>query len=173
MTITRLTFIAALIVAAAIFVPKFVPDFLANLSLPTAKSSPDRAPPSRRALAGQTVLDADSRGHFVAQARIDGRNVEVLVDTGASVVAINTETARILGALPPKGAFTSSIRTANGIVGVAPITLSEIRLGDIVVRKVDAVVVPGGALATNLLGMSFLGRLSGFEIADGELVLTQ
>lgn len=156
------------------FVPKLAPSFFAGVAQLTATSDSDRAPPPRhRELAGRTVLDADSRGHFLTQARIDGRSVEVMVDTGASVVAINAETARRLGALPPSGAFKPSIRTANGIVAVAPIKLSEIRLGNVVVRKVDAVVVPGDALSINLLGMSFLGRLSGFEIANGELVLTQ
>ena len=174
MTLIRLVFIAALVLAAAVFVPKFAPSFIAGMSETAATSSRDSAPPQRRQeLAGRIVLDADARGHFLTQARIDGRSVDVMVDTGASVVAINAETARRLGALPPKSAFRSSIRTANGIVAVAPITLSEIRLGNVVVHKVDAVVVPGDALAINLLGMSFLGRLSGFEIAGGELVLTQ
>ena len=52
-------------------------------------------------------------------------------------------------------------------------TLSEVRLGNVVLRDVAAVIVPGNALPVDLLGMSFLGRLSKFEIASGQLVLSQ
>ena len=52
-------------------------------------------------------------------------------------------------------------------------TLDEVRLGNVALRDVTAVIVPGNALPVDLLGMSFLGRLSKFEIAGGQLVLTQ
>jgi aspartyl protease family protein len=51
------------------------------------------------------------------------------------------------------------------------VTLREVRLGDIVVRNVDAVVLPVGALSTSLLGTSFLGRLQGYEVQTGRMVL--
>ncbi len=54
---------------------------------------------------------------------------------------------------------------------VAMVELAEVRVGGITVRDVAATVVPGDALRTNLLGMSFLGRLSRFEMAGDQLVL--
>ena len=55
----------------------------------------------------------------------------------------------------------------------ARVTLDEVRLGDVALRDVAAVIVPGNALPVDLLGMSFLSRLSKFEIAGRQLVLSQ
>jgi aspartyl protease family protein len=63
------------------------------------------------------------------------------------------------------------VSTANGVVQTAPVRIREIRVGDILVRDVEAVVLPPRALGVSLLGMSFLRRLEGFEIAKGRLVL--
>ena len=54
---------------------------------------------------------------------------------------------------------------------VAPVRIRELRVGDIAVRDVEAVVVPEGRLGTSLLGMSFLRRLKGFDMAGGRLTL--
>ncbi|HMN84818.1 MAG TPA: TIGR02281 family clan AA aspartic protease [Bauldia sp.] len=67
--------------------------------------------------------------------------------------------------------FRYAVSTANGTVMVAMVELAEVRVGGITVRDVAATVVPGDALRTNLLGMSFLGRLSRFEMAGDQLVL--
>ena len=63
--------------------------------------------------------------------------------------------------------------TANGSVNAAPVTLREVRIDRIVLRDVDAVVLPQGRLSGSLLGMSFLRRLASFEVSKGRLVLTQ
>ena len=65
------------------------------------------------------------------------------------------------------------MQTANGTSYVAPVTLDRIRVEDITIRNVPAAVAAEGALGTNLLGMSFLGRLKSFQIQRGELVLMQ
>ncbi len=119
------------------------------------------------------ALSANPQGHFVAETIIDGGSVTVMVDTGATMVALTGETARRLGIHPAESAYRDRLSTANGVVMAARVTLDEIRLGDVVVRDVAAVIVPGEALPVDLLGMSFLGRLSKFEIANGELVLSQ
>ena len=64
-----------------------------------------------------------------------------------------------------------AISTANGIVAAASVRLAEVKVGDIAVRGVEALVLPPGKLGTSLLGMSFLKRLGGFEIAQGRLIL--
>ena len=67
----------------------------------------------------------------------------------------------------------ASPQTANGVSRVAPVTLDRVRVDDITVRDVPAVVAEKGALATNLLGMSFLGRLKSFQMQGSELMLVQ
>lgn len=132
--------------------------------------------------AGVAVVSADARapvvlaagegGHFFVDAIVKGRTVRFLVDTGATVVVLSEETARRLGIAPKPTDFTATSRTANGTVSVAPVTLSDVRIGTISVRDVEAVVVPDGALETDLLGMSFLKRLRGFQSSGRQMVLT-
>ena len=176
-TISRLALIGIVVIFVAILAPVTVVDFISGIAShrdPSVSSANIVATGSgRRGSARQVVLASDPRGHFVSTARINGRRVEVMVDTGASVVALSAKTARRLGVLPAKSAYGLSMTTANGAIETAPIVLSEIKLGNITVRNVNAVVFPGNGLGVNLLGMSFLGRLSGFEIEKGELVLTQ
>jgi aspartyl protease family protein len=116
----------------------------------------------------------DERGHFHVEGRIDGRRMDFLVDTGASIIAIPEREAARLGIHPARREYTVQIRTANGTIQAAPTRLSMVEVGSgLVVRDVAAVVMPDGALSENLLGMSFLSRLRRFEVADGKLVLEQ
>jgi aspartyl protease family protein len=117
------------------------------------------------------VVAADLSGHFVVHPTLDGKRVRMMVDTGATFVALSHEDARLAGVAVPPGGYTRRIETANGVVAVAPVRFSEIRIGDIVVRGVDALVLPPGRLGTSLLGMSFLKRLGGFEVTQGRLIL--
>ena len=159
--------------------PRIAPDFLAsafrhNSDVPAAK--PVAPPPAEvsRSLGGRRVaIDADARGHFLVDATVNGRTVAVVVDTGATTVALTAETARRLGIHLAQSDYRAPISTANGVVAAAPVVLDEIRLGGITVRNVAAMVVPGNALEVNLLGMSFLGRLTKFEVGGGQLVLTE
>jgi aspartyl protease family protein len=122
---------------------------------------------------GRAVIEAARDGHYYADATIRGRRVPVVVDTGATVVALNLATARALGIAPPLSAFSHTLQTANGSVDAALVTLAEVRLGGIRVRNVQAVILPDSALDANLLGMSFLGSLSKWQAEDGRLELIQ
>jgi aspartyl protease family protein len=117
------------------------------------------------------TVTGDLMGHFVVHPMLDGRRLRMLVDTGATVVALSFEDARAAGIQVAPRDFTRAIATANGIIEAAPVRIGEIRLGAIVVRNVDALVLPRGRLATSLLGMSFLKRLNSFEISRGQLTL--
>ena len=114
---------------------------------------------------------ADLRGHFVVHPTLDGRRVRMLVDTGASLIALSHEDALSAGLRVSRHEYTRRIATANGVVEAAPVRFSEVKIGDISVRGVEALVLPPGKLSTSLLGMSFLKRLAGFEIAQGRLIL--
>jgi len=117
------------------------------------------------------TVAADLTGHFVLHPSVDGRRVRMLVDTGASVVALSYQDAQLAGIRVRREDFSRKMGTANGVVEAAPVRIAEIRLGGIVVRDVEAVVLPDGRLGTSLLGMSFLKRLGGFEITRGQLTL--
>jgi aspartyl protease family protein len=117
------------------------------------------------------VIWSDLRGHFIADPNINGTRVSMLVDTGASVVALSAEDASRIGMRPLPADFTVPISTANGVALAAPVVLREIAIGGIVVRDVRAVVMPRGRLNGSLLGMSFLRKLSHFEFANDRLTL--
>ncbi|MBA3446289.1 MAG: TIGR02281 family clan AA aspartic protease [Pseudaminobacter sp.] len=125
-------------------------------------------------LAGRKVrLAADARGHFVADFKLNGRRVEALVDTGATVVAINASTARRIGLSLKAADFRDSVNTANGVAPAASVTLDRLEIGRIAVENVPAVVLDDKALSGTLIGMSFLNRLGKFQIENGALLLAQ
>lgn len=119
------------------------------------------------------TIPRDSRGHFQVDARVDGRRIGFMVDTGASTIALTASDAKRLGIHPSASEFNVSVRTANGTVRAAAANLSMVEVGGLVVRDVRALVVPDNALSENLLGLSFLTKLRRFEYAGGKLVLEQ
>lgn len=166
--------IAAVALAAVLYLsqrmesaanPKAAP---APPAMPVAK--PVRAAPPP-ASGGSVTLLQDAHGHHKAQIEIGGRRIAMLVDTGASFVSLSHEDARTAGILPLPGDYTLRMNTANGVAMAAKVRLSELRLDTIVMRDVEAVVMPQGAMAGSLLGMSFLKRLGSFQFESGRLVL--
>ena len=122
----------------------------------------------------RVTLKADARGHFLTEASINGRGIPVMVDTGATSVAIRHEDAGALGVRPMMPSdYTVPIATANGTARAARVTLAEVRIGDVRVKNVDALVMPERALGTNLLGMSFIKRLRNVELASGRLTFVE
>ncbi len=97
----------------------------------------------------------------------------MLVDTGATGVALTYEDAEEIGLRLSDSDFTHVSRTANGNARIAPVTLSSIRIGDIEVKDVKAFVAEPGKLFATLLGMSFLSRLERVDIRGNKLVLQQ
>jgi aspartyl protease family protein len=140
-----------------------------------AKASPRKAPVETAApAAGRSLSIApNARGHFQTDGSIDGQRVGFMVDTGASLVALNERSAARFGLRPSRGDYNATVSTANGTVKAARTRLAMIELGGIVVRDVDALVLPDAALSENLLGLSFLSRLKRYEYANGKLVLEQ
>jgi aspartyl protease family protein len=118
-------------------------------------------------------LQANAYGHFHVDALINGRAVDLMTDTGATYVALSYETALKLGFTAQSLKFSGRSSTANGIARVAPVTLDAVRIGDIEIRNVAAVVAEAGRMNQNLLGMSFIKSLSKFELQGDKLVLTQ
>lgn len=105
---------------------------------------------------GGVTLRADGRGHFVAEGQINGGMVRMLVDTGASIIALPAHDAVRLGINYRSGQIIP-VSTANGVKPAYLVKLDTVRVGDIVLHQVDAAVSEQG-LPHILLGMSFLNR---------------
>jgi aspartyl protease family protein len=118
-------------------------------------------------------ISRDARGHFATEGNIEGQRIGFMVDTGASVVALNERSAARFGLRPTPGQYTASVATANGTIKAARARIAMIDVGGIIVRDVDAMVLPDEALSENLLGLSFLSRLKRFEYDNGQMVLEQ
>jgi aspartyl protease family protein len=162
---------AALVMAAAIIVPRYASRIGAAPAAPAATSSSPAHEVS--GYARSIVVPRDARGHFQVDARVDGQRLNFMVDTGASVIALTASDAARLGIHPAPNEFVAEVRTANGTVRAAPAQLAAVEVGDLVVRDVAALVLPDEALSDNLLGLSFLSRLRRFEYTDGKLILEQ
>lgn len=121
----------------------------------------------------RVTLDGDRSGHFRAEAEVDGRRIDFVVDTGASVVVLRESDAFRVGVRPSQRDYTARVSTANGEVKAARTRLRRIEIGGITVYDVNAMVLPDEALSTNLLGVSFLSRLKRYEYANGRMVLEQ
>ena len=111
---------------------------------------------ARGTASSRIVLTADSGGHFMGQGSINGRAVQFMVDTGASVVGLSMNDAERLG-LDYKAGQPARIGTANGTVQGWRLKLRSIRLGDVEIFEVDAVVTPQ-SMPFVLLGNSYLTR---------------
>jgi aspartyl protease family protein len=119
---------------------------------------------ARSAGGTRIVLPADSRGHFMAQGAINGRSVNFMLDTGATAVALSLADAQRIGLDYAKGQPVQ-INTANGVAGGWRVKLSSVRVGDVEVYDVDA-IVSQQPMPFVLLGNSFINRFSMRRDAD-------
>lgn len=106
---------------------------------------------------GRIVLKSDSRGHFIGQGRINGQLMQFMVDTGATTVSLGAPDAERMGIAYKNGAPVT-MNTANGQAQGWRIRLDSVRVGDLELSSLDAVVVPL-AMPYVLLGNNFLARL--------------
>ena len=143
----------------------------ASATIAVTQAAPAAAP----AQSGFRALNVprDARGHFATEGRIDGQRINFMIDTGASVIALNESSAARFGLRPTPGQYNATVTTANGTVKAARARLAMVEVGGLVVRDVDAMVLPDEALSENLLGLSFLSKLKRFEYANGQMVLEQ
>ena len=119
---------------------------------------------------GDVTIRRGRNGHFNLTADVDGQSVRFLVDTGATRVALSPRDARAIGFDLDRLAYGIRAWTANGSTFVAPVSLGTIAAGPITVRNVEATVSREG-LGQSLLGLSFLNRLSGYEVRGDTMIL--
>jgi aspartyl protease family protein len=161
------------LLVAGTFAARFA-DRTVSAAPPSAEVVEPTVEPREPITSGRSLMvEADRQGHFQVDARIDGRHVDFLVDTGASLVVLRESDAAMVGIRPQLSDYTASAITANGRVRAARATVDRIELGGITVYDVPAMVLPDEALSKNLLGVSFLSRLRRYEYANGRLVLEQ
>lgn len=154
--------------------------FMAQMADKMSSASATAAPHTTVAVAttapagGRSLnISRDGRGHFQTDGRIDGQRIGFMVDTGASVVALNETSAARFGLRPSRSDYNANVTTANGTIKAARTRIAMLDVGGLIVRDVDAMVLPDEALSENLLGLSFLSRLKRFEYANGQMVLEQ
>jgi aspartyl protease family protein len=167
----NLMIFAAVLVALGSFMAQMADKF--SPASASAASPKAQGPTVAQAGPRSLSIPRDARGHFQTDGRIEGQRVDFMVDTGASLVALNEKSAARFGLRPSRSDYNATVTTANGTIKAARSRIAMIDLGGIVVRDVDAMVLPDEALSENLLGLSFLSKLKRFEYANGKLVLEQ
>ncbi|MEE8507140.1 MAG: TIGR02281 family clan AA aspartic protease [Kiloniellales bacterium] len=147
-------------------------------------AAPERAPDSpqvsrampqdqavRETGGGYELVVTNRRGgHFLVDAVVNDVAIEFLVDTGASTVILTPADARRLGFELEYLEFTERFQTANGVIEGAPVTLQEMRIGELELDDVDSTVVRS-QISKSLLGMTFLSRLDSYEVVENRLIL--
>ena len=117
------------------------------------------------------TLDKGDGGHFQARILVNGKPVNTIVDTGATTTVLTAEDARAAGINPEGLNYTVRVSTANGTASAAAVRTNELALGSIVRRDMPVLVASPGALEQSLLGMNFIGSLSGFDMRGDRMIL--
>lgn len=171
-----LLLICFLIAAIGIAAPGMITRFLvrpAENASPAAdlpKGHPGARSGQQSSAANRFEVKAESDGHFYVDAEINRRRVHLIVDTGASVVALRRSDAEAVGIRAVPADFDHPVATANGTVNGAEANLDSVSVADIEVDGVRALVLPDESLSVSLLGATFLNRLARFQVSDGSLM---
>lgn len=120
----------------------------------------------------EVVVNRRRGGHFVVVATLNNAPIELMVDTGASVVTLTPEDARLIGIPTRDLNYRVQVQTANGTALAAAVVLDRIAIGPIERRRVAALVTQPGMLETSLLGLNFLNSLESYAFSNGKLILT-
>jgi aspartyl protease family protein len=165
-------FFAAMLLAVGVLVARLADRSVHAPAAPSAMAAQPVPEPAGSSNSRSVVLSRGNGGHFWTDARVDGRRLEFVVDTGASQIALRASDAALLGIHPTQRDYSIKVATANGVTRAALVQLSMVEIGNVVVRDVPALVHAEGALGVNLLGMSFLSRVR-FTHDRGKLIIEQ
>jgi aspartyl protease family protein len=175
-----LLFISAIIALVAIAAPRAFTYYMdgghASRRSPTREAmtreiSVDRPERAEQSSGQRVQVEAARDGHFYVDAEINFRPVRLIVDTGASVVALRESDAATAGIRVRPGDFQRPVQTASGTTNAAEATLDSVAIEYIEVRNVRALILPDEELSVSLLGGSFLNDVERYEVTDGTLVI--
>ncbi|MXO73374.1 retropepsin-like aspartic protease family protein [Alteraurantiacibacter buctensis] len=138
--------------------------------LDARQASPASANGTDSAWAQDVVLAREADGHFYADVTVDGQSLRMLVDTGASVVALTGSDAEALGLTWDEADVTPVAQGASGPVLGVNVTIPELALGDHVAENVQALIIPEG-LVVSLLGQSFLSTLGQVRMDGDQMIV--
>ncbi len=165
--------VASLLIAGfAVALPSIFKSYMEPSARPrSAGSAVSEVPTSEHSSAGRQVeVKAGRDGHFYVVAEVNFRPVRLMVDTGATVVALRVSDAEAAGIRLRDADFVNPVQTANGTTNAAEALLESVSVDDIELRNIRALVIPDDQLSISLLGGSFLHGLRRFEVADGTLI---
>jgi aspartyl protease family protein len=118
----------------------------------------------------ENVLERAADGHFYAEVMVNGSPIRMLVDTGATSIALTTEDAQRVGLQFSESEFTGRAMTAAGEVAVKPISLDRVSMGPLEANAVDAAIISDG-LSVSLLGQAWLKRVGNVTIEGDRMIL--
>lgn len=178
----RIVIPAGLLIVAAVAFSSFTPaaqmGTFGNVEQQSVEPEPEATPTRRPPPPPTTVwgneggghtLSRQFDGHFYASARVEGTGVRMMVDTGASVIALTGQDASAIGLHWNDTDVQPVARGANGTVYGVRAQLREVEIGGMVRRNVSAVIIPQG-LDVSLLGQSYLSQIGSVEISGNEMV---
>jgi aspartyl protease family protein len=125
--------------------------------------------PAARGWAAETRLRRSANGHFLTTALVNGQPVEVVVDTGATTIALTEEDARRAGIAVDPATYEVIGSGAGGPLRGAPITITSVSVDGKEVRSISAAVIEG--LDVSLLGQTYLSRIGSVSMSGDEMIL--
>jgi len=138
-------------------------------SAPSGGDSEEGGGQSVNQLDQSIELTRDNNGYFYADVQINGAPVHMLVDTGATVIALSRDDARMAGIATSIGMNDVVGQGADGVVKGEEVTLDRVALGDKTVERLPAIVLSNGG--QSLLGQSFLSKFASVKIEGDKMVL--
>ena len=145
---------AAILTGLGIYMAEMADNIQARQTVAVASTRALRWRPMRRRprAAAATPSPGISAVISTTDGRVDGRRIDFMVDTGASVIALTESSAAQVGIRPSRSDYNAPVSTANGVVKGARARLASVNIGGLEVRDVQAMVLPDEVLSENLLG---------------------
>jgi aspartyl protease family protein len=162
--------VVALVVAGVL--PRYFTQMSHDAAASANVAQPAPAAATASANSRSMTIRRGDNGHYNVEGSIDGRRMDFLIDTGATVIALRERDAASLGIHPSARDYTAMVSTANGTLRGARVELNRVEVGPLTAYNVPALILPDEALGQNLLGMSFLSRVRMTQ-ENGRLVLEQ